>query len=251
MTWVKLDDQFPIHRKIAALSDPAFRLHCAALAWCARNLTDGFVSTSELAQVCAQVRAPEKFAAELVILRVWHLQDEPCPSEHCLAPHTHAENGSPVQGWVIHDYLEYQQPRSKVLRIRKNRAVSGSEGGKKSGETRRRRSQTSGSKNEANAKQVASHSLEPRPGPLQGPGAGAPGTPSGSAAYGDRPTPDGVGTPSAVPGAPAPDEHPAQPADPEPNPHLAALRAEWEAGREAFRRATAAPDQPPPRPPRR
>ena len=226
MVWVRLDDQFPIHRKIAALSDPAFRLHAAALAWCARNLTDGFVSTSELAQVCAQVRAPEKFAAELVIKTVWHLQDEPCPSQDCLAPHTHAENGTPVTGWVVHDFLEYQQSRSKVLRIRKQRAIAGAEGGRRSGESRNRSSAKPRTKNEAKPKQVASLPLEPRPVPLRGNGAVGPPPFSGSAAYGDRPTPDGVDTPSNGGGPTPPQEHPANPAEQPRNPHA---QAAWEA----------------------
>jgi hypothetical protein len=107
MPWVRFDDQFPIHRKTAGLSDAAFRLHVSAIFWCARNLTDGFVSKDDLDDVCARVRTPIRFAAELVIRRLWHLGDETCPSDRCVAPH----NGD---GWVIHDYLEYQPSAERV-----------------------------------------------------------------------------------------------------------------------------------------
>jgi hypothetical protein len=33
MTWVRFDDQFPIHRKMTGLSDAAFRLHVLAIFW--------------------------------------------------------------------------------------------------------------------------------------------------------------------------------------------------------------------------
>lgn len=236
MVWVKLDDQFPIHRKIAALSDTAFRLHAAALAWCARNLTDGFVPDDELAQVCAQVRAPERFAIELADRTVWHRADHHCPSEYCLAPHTHAEDGRALAGWVIHDYLEYQQTRSKVLRIRSERKKAGAAGGRKSGETRRRSSQPPGSKTEANTKQVASCLLEPRPGPLRGPGEGAPPVPPSAAAdaYGVRePADAGSAAPAGTYGAPSP-ENPATAAEPARDPRAQAVREALATGRNAW-----------------
>jgi len=41
--WVKLDDGFADHPKVARLSNEAFRLHVMALCYCARFLTDGVV----------------------------------------------------------------------------------------------------------------------------------------------------------------------------------------------------------------
>lgn len=71
MPWVLYDDQYPINRKVAGLSDTAFRLHTAAIFWCARNGMDGFVPEEDLDQVCAQVRAPARFAAECVKRELW------------------------------------------------------------------------------------------------------------------------------------------------------------------------------------
>jgi len=157
MPWVRFDDQFPIHRKLAGLSDAAFRLHVSAIFWCARNLTDGVVPVGDLEDVSARVRTPTRFAAELVIRRLWHLGDEECDSEQCVAA------GAPgIDGWVIHDYLEYQPSRSKVLQTREERKKAGAEGGRKSGETRRSRSTGPRSKTEAKPKQGASRLLEPR-----------------------------------------------------------------------------------------
>lgn len=71
MPWVRFDDQYPIHRKVAGLSDAAFRLHSAAIFWSARNGTDGFVPQDDLDQVCARVRDPARFAAECVKRGLW------------------------------------------------------------------------------------------------------------------------------------------------------------------------------------
>jgi hypothetical protein len=97
MPWVRFDDQYPIHRKVASLSDAAYRLHSTAIFWCARNLTDGWVPEDDLDQVCAQVRNPKKFLAELLRRGLLHEAGFECDSEDCPADGTHTD------GWVLHD----------------------------------------------------------------------------------------------------------------------------------------------------
>jgi hypothetical protein len=130
--WVRFDDQFTIHRKVDGLSDAAFRLHVAAVFWSARNLMDGFVPEEDLDLVCARLRAPARFAAECVKRRVWHEARTACPSEKCPGP---VDN----DGWVIHDYWEYQPTREKVLADRETKAKAGQKGGLASGQSRRLR----------------------------------------------------------------------------------------------------------------
>ncbi|WP_256789869.1 hypothetical protein [Frankia sp. AvcI1] len=95
MTWVKLDDGFARNRKIAKLSDGAFRLHVSALCWCAEQLTDGHIAAGELREVSTltPTRA-RRLAGELVKLGVWDVVPD---------------------GWTIHDFLDYNPSRSKVL----------------------------------------------------------------------------------------------------------------------------------------
>lgn len=114
MPWVRLDDQLPIHRKVAGLSDAAFRLHVSAICWSARNLTDGYVSDAELGDVTARVRTPARFAYECVGQEIWHFSGEKCESEKCPAS-VEKRTG----GFVIHDYWQYQPTREQVLRDRK------------------------------------------------------------------------------------------------------------------------------------
>jgi len=117
--WVRFDDLYPIHRKVDGLSDAAFRLHTSAIFWSARNLTDGFVSQEDLGGVTARVRTPARFAAECVRRGVWHGASEPCGSEKCPGS---VDNSYP-QGWIIHDYWEYQPRKLQVLKERQASAL--------------------------------------------------------------------------------------------------------------------------------
>jgi hypothetical protein len=86
MGWLKLDDVFGTHPKIAGLSDRAFRAHVVAMLYAAQHLTDGFIPTAV---------APRKaIRDELVGANLW----------------------SPIEGgWLIHDFLEYNPARAEVL----------------------------------------------------------------------------------------------------------------------------------------
>ena len=100
MPWVKLDDRFPSHRKIALLSDRAFRLHVSAICWCAENLTDGRIAERELPLV-AKVRGIKATAQQLEDAGLWDRIEG---------------------GWEIHDYLDYNPSRDQVLAERKRNA---------------------------------------------------------------------------------------------------------------------------------
>nr|WP_241670751.1 hypothetical protein [Streptomyces lavendulae] len=100
MPWVKLDDRFPSHRKVALVSDRAFRLHVSAICWCAENLTDGRITDRELALV-AKIRGIKATAKALEDAGLWDRVDG---------------------GWEIHDYLDYNPSREQVLAERKKNA---------------------------------------------------------------------------------------------------------------------------------
>jgi hypothetical protein len=121
MPWVRFDDRFPTHRKVRRLSDAAFRLHVSAIHWCAEHLTDGHVPADEL-DLVSDVRDPKAAVAELEP-KLWEPLED---------------------GWLIHDFLEYQPSAAEVRSTRAKRADAGRLGGKRSAEARR-------SKPEANA----------------------------------------------------------------------------------------------------
>jgi hypothetical protein len=102
MPWVKLDDRFPSHRKVALLSDRAFRLYVSALCWSSENLTEGRITQRELPLVAARLRGAKTAAGELEAAQLWDRADD---------------------GWVIHDFLEYNPDRARVQSEREANAA--------------------------------------------------------------------------------------------------------------------------------
>lgn len=92
MPWVRLDDRFPSHRKVALLSDRAFRLYVSGLCWSSENLTEGLIRDEEL-RVVAHVRNAKAAAKELEDRDLWDRVEG---------------------GWQIHDFLEYNPDRARV-----------------------------------------------------------------------------------------------------------------------------------------
>lgn len=97
MVWVRLDDSFCEHPKVKLLSPAAFRLHVEALCYCGRTLSEGFVPKPF-------VEGREAPAAEL--------SRTPTGYEHGLWEEK-------ADGWVIHDFLEYNPSRAQVKHGRK------------------------------------------------------------------------------------------------------------------------------------
>lgn len=122
MPGIRFDDQYPMLRKVAGMSDAAFRLHTAAIFWCAWNDTGGFVPEEDLDLVCAQVRDPARFAAECVRRGAWHMADQACGSDDCPEPRDE-------DGWVIHDYLIY--PAGDEMEVTEKKSSGGKWGNHK------------------------------------------------------------------------------------------------------------------------
>ena len=93
MPWVSVDDHFDDHPKFKGLSDAAIGGFLRALAWCSRNLTDGAITRDAWPEL---VRTPAARAALL---------------ERGIVRET-------ADGFLIHDYLDYQPSRDEVLRKR-------------------------------------------------------------------------------------------------------------------------------------
>ena len=96
MPWARLDDMLPVHPKVRALTDSAFRLYISAICWSNCNQTDGHIPSGQLRFV-SDVHRPRTRADQLVQAGLWETADD---------------------GWRIHDYLEYQPSAEKVKRER-------------------------------------------------------------------------------------------------------------------------------------
>lgn len=97
MTWVKIDDLFPEHPKVQALGDNSEAIWLFIAGVCkARNLqSDGHLSMRLVRSLTNGPDATEA-AEALVAVGLW---------EH-----------HPEDGYLIHDYQHWQQPRDVILR---------------------------------------------------------------------------------------------------------------------------------------
>lgn len=98
MTWLKLDDKFARHRKVAPLSDAAFRLHVTALLHCAEQLTDGEITNADLKVMPSLPTGRRLVAAlqELVDGGLWVVVDG---------------------GWALHDFADWN-PSSAAIKAK-------------------------------------------------------------------------------------------------------------------------------------
>lgn len=136
MSWVKLDDGFPDHRKQLAAGAAACWLWACGLAYCNRQKTrDGFIPNAKVT-LLYPLRDTSKLSTRLVEVGLWDRVEG---------------------GFKVHDYHDYQ-PSSDSDQAKK--AESGRIGGLRSGETRRA---IRDSKHEAKSKQSASSKTKPVP----------------------------------------------------------------------------------------
>lgn len=141
MPWFKVDDSFYDHPKALA-AGPALALWLRAGCYCAKHLTDGFVSIEAL----KILHGTRSAASRLVNARA--RRDGP---------------GLWIQvdgGWQFHDWSDYQPSARDVQERRDKRAAAGRVGGRRSGESRR-------SNGEASASDVLRTRANPRPGPAR------------------------------------------------------------------------------------
>ena len=100
MPYAKFDDQFGLHPKVRQLTPPAFQLHVCGILHCARLLTDGHVTAEALPDLMRKYRP--SYLAELLAAGLWR------------------ELGPDV--YEIHDYLQWNDSRAKVLARRAKNA---------------------------------------------------------------------------------------------------------------------------------
>lgn len=108
MAWAKIDDQFADHPKVIAAGPLASWLYVCGLTYCARLLTDGFIPTGQVRKLADLDRAMD-LAQSLVEVGLWE---------------------EVAGGYLVHDYLEYNPSKERVLATREARAQAGSRGGK-------------------------------------------------------------------------------------------------------------------------
>jgi hypothetical protein len=142
MPWIKIDDHFDEHPKLAAVGPVGWGVWLAGLAYCNRNLTDGFIpyAIAEGIGGAWLVRTIEDVTDATGGLstgeQVWHIartsgmSGDDMDSQWVVG--LLLDNGlwEPVRGgYRIHDYEQYQPTRAQVEADRATKAAAGRAGG--------------------------------------------------------------------------------------------------------------------------
>ena len=134
MSWARLDDVFPEHRKLTEQDDALVEvgvsvvltaLQTRAICYCSRNLTDGFLPTAALSSILAEVPGTD-WPSRMVDAGLWHRASALC--ERCdklmrkamrlaQAPHT-------KRGFYVHDFLDYNPSKSEREKLVRQRKVA-------------------------------------------------------------------------------------------------------------------------------
>jgi hypothetical protein len=162
LTWVKIDEAFPEHPKVDQVGPLGAFMQVAALCYCNRNLTSGFVPRGVVRRLIDldgfQISAQE-LADKLVQARMW----------------------IPVEGgYRIHDYAKYQPDEEEQKRIHEMKVAAGKKratGAQRSGG---RFTQTSSAAPAQTSSSPPAPPAQPPAGHQQPPAGHQPGSGSGS-----------------------------------------------------------------------
>lgn len=100
MPYLNLDDNYPDHPKIEALSDAAYRLHGSAMFYAARFRLDGYLTRGQLR---ARLRWSSRTEKELIEADLLHGPGESCESRHCPV-----DDG---RRYRLHDFFQWNKSR--------------------------------------------------------------------------------------------------------------------------------------------
>ena len=93
MVWARFDDQYPDHPKVIEAGPLAAWLNVCAICYASRYLTDGFIPAGQIRKL-ADLDNPMRLVEKLVEVGLWERSEG---------------------GFRVHDYLEYNPSREKVL----------------------------------------------------------------------------------------------------------------------------------------
>jgi hypothetical protein len=136
MGWVRIDDSFYDHPKFADVTPLSISLWIVGMAYCNRNLTDGYIPESvanrlldfdglsytvatigELAAIGESDCTPLA-VWDLIRVGLWHDEVHTCPS--CPQPGR--------KRLYVHDYLSYQPSAEEIKRNSEVRSIAGKKG---------------------------------------------------------------------------------------------------------------------------
>lgn len=117
--YFRLHEGYPDSPKIAKVGGDAGWLDICAIAYCARNLTDGLIPKGMVPRLSDRSE-PQALACLLLDVGRWHEAGHDCDT--CPQPGANE--------YVVHDYLEHQRSAAEVADLRRKRSEAGAKGGR-------------------------------------------------------------------------------------------------------------------------
>ncbi len=129
MPWVRLDDHFDEHPKIASVGPLGLALWVTALAYCNRNLTDGFIPWTKARSLVAWEYQDADGKLYTVARTTGHVGDD-VSAPHVIDLLVDAGLWEIVDdGYQIHDYADYQPLKAEIEAAREQKVEAGRRGG--------------------------------------------------------------------------------------------------------------------------
>lgn len=130
MPWVRIDDHFDEHPKLQAVGPLAWGVWLAGLAYCNRNLTDGFIPRAK-AHTLANFEVVDGNDVIWTLGRSSGLADEDADGKWVASLLVEAGLWDQVSGgYIVHDYDEYQRTKAVIEEERDKKRAAGQAGGK-------------------------------------------------------------------------------------------------------------------------
>ena len=150
MVWVRLDDSFPDHRKIAELGDYAPLcgwLFICGLAYCNRQLTDGYIPKGHVVRLSSFRRLSIETGG---VAGIMAMGDDIDADTLALLLESVGLWEDRDTHWYIHDYPDYQPTKAEVEAERANKQAAGRAGGQASAQARAERRGQAGAQAKSN-----------------------------------------------------------------------------------------------------
>lgn len=131
MPWVRIDDGYADHPKMAAVGPLGQALWLAGLAYCNRNLTDGFIPWAAARQLVPWTYLDGSGPTAIYIGTPTEVFEEGrVTSEYVIAALVSVGLWNDVLGgYTIHDYEDYQPTKAQIMAEREAKVAAGRAGG--------------------------------------------------------------------------------------------------------------------------
>jgi hypothetical protein len=130
VTWVRKDDGAPLNKKFFRAGLTAYGWHDAALCYCNRYLTDGFIPARDVDLVFPGTPPGVSRGAIEALVREGSLhvvtagQRLVCPSRSPVCPRKIRDE----DGWSVHDFFAQQPTKKQVVFMRREKSKRGRKG---------------------------------------------------------------------------------------------------------------------------